>query len=69
MDRIEKITYLNPFNDREHEKDKQSIMDIKVETETGEKIDIEVQINDVDDYKKRSLYYWSKLYAETIEKG
>lgn len=23
----------------------------------------------MDDYKKRSLYYWSKLYAETIEKG
>lgn len=68
-DKIKTIIYLNPFNDREYEKDKQSIMDIKVKTEADELIDIEVQISDVDDYKKRSLYYWSKLYGETIEKG
>ena len=62
-DRIKKIVYLNPFND------KQSIMDIKVKTEKDELIDIEVQINDVDNYRKRSLYYWSKLYGESIKKG
>ena len=67
--KIKEIIYLNPFNDREHEKDKQSIMDIKVKTELDELIDIEVQINDVDDYRKRSLYYWSKLYGESIKKG
>ncbi|SHK25338.1 conserved hypothetical protein (putative transposase or invertase) [Hathewaya proteolytica DSM 3090] len=61
--------YLNPFNDREIEQDKQSIMDIKVKTEKGELIDIEVQINDVDDYKRRSLYYWAKLYCETLKKS
>ena len=68
-DRIKEIVYLNPFNDRENENDKQSIMDIKVKTEKDELIDIEVQINDVDNYRKRSLYYWSKLYGETIKKG
>ncbi|MEG0671977.1 Rpn family recombination-promoting nuclease/putative transposase [Clostridium sp.] len=68
-DKILEIVYLNPFNDREYENDKQSIMDIKVKTEKGELIDIEVQVNDVDDYKKRSLYYWSKLYGDTINKG
>ena len=67
--RIKEIIYLNPFNDRENESDKQSIMDIKVKTEKNEPIDIEVQINDVDNYRKRSLYYWSKLYGETIKKG
>ncbi|MGL5087041.1 MAG: Rpn family recombination-promoting nuclease/putative transposase [Clostridium sp.] len=69
QERITEIVYLNPFNDRVVRKDKQSIMDIKVRTEKGELIDIEVQINDVDDYKKRSLYYWSKLYGETISIG
>ena len=68
-DRIKEIVYLNPFNDRENENDKQSIMDIKVKTQKDEPIDIEVQINDVDNYRKRSLYYWSKLYGETIKKG
>ena len=67
--RIKKIEYLNPFNDRENEEDKQSIMDIKVKTEKEELIDIEVQINNVDNYRKRSLYYWSKLYGESIKKG
>ena len=68
-DRIKEIVQLNPFNEREYIKDKQSIMDIKIKTEKDEYIDIEVQINDVDDYKKRSLYYWSKLYAESLGKG
>ncbi|ETI89743.1 MAG: hypothetical protein Q607_CBUC00131G0001, partial [Clostridium butyricum DORA_1] len=68
-DKIKEIIYLNPFNDRENIEDKQSIMDIKVKTELDELVDIEVQISDVDDYKKRSLYYWSKLYGESIKKG
>ncbi|WP_425449786.1 Rpn family recombination-promoting nuclease/putative transposase [Dethiothermospora halolimnae] len=68
-DKIKEIVYLNPFNDKEYEKDKLSIMDIKVETEKGELIDIEVQINNVDNYRKRSLYYWSKLYGETINEA
>lgn len=68
-DRIQEIVYLNPFSDRQTEKDKLSIMDIKVEMENKERIDIEVQINDVDDYRKRSLFYWSKLYPETLKKG
>ena len=49
-DRIKEIVQLNPFNEREYIKDKQSIMDIKIKTEKDEYIDIEVQINDVDDY-------------------
>ena len=44
-------------------------MDIKVKINNNEFIDIEVQINNVDNYRKRSLYYWSKLYGETIKKG
>lgn len=68
-DKIVKVTYLNPFNDRERDDEKLSIMDIKVETERKERIDIEIQINDADDYRKRSLYYWSKLYTEGLKKG
>ena len=44
-------------------------MDIKVKTQTGEMVDIEVQLNNSDNFRKRSLYYWSKLYGETIEQG
>lgn len=67
-DKIKEIVQLNPFNEREYIKDKQSIMDIKIKTEKDEYIDIEVQINDVDNYKKRSLYAREKYIMDEISK-
>ena len=66
---IKEIVYLNPFNIQEFDRDKSSILDIKARTENGERINVEVQLNNTDDFRKRSLYYWSKMYAETIKKG
>ncbi len=68
-EKITEIIYLNPYNDKAYEDDKISIMDVKVKTQKDEVIDIEVQINNKDNYRKRTLYYWSKMYGETIEKG
>ncbi|SHK17920.1 Rpn family recombination-promoting nuclease/putative transposase [Tepidibacter formicigenes] len=68
-EKIIEIIYLNPYNDKEYKEDKISIMDVKVKTQKDELIDIEVQINNRDNYRKRSLYYWSKMYGETIEDG
>lgn len=67
--KIAEIVYLNPYIGREHENDKASIMDIKVRTKDGTLIDIEMQLNNADDYRKRTLYYWSRLYGETAVKG
>ncbi|WP_449240463.1 Rpn family recombination-promoting nuclease/putative transposase [Desulfoscipio gibsoniae] len=64
--KITAITHLNPFSYKEFRGDKGSILDIKVMTQTGERINIEVQVNDVDNFRKRSLYYWAKMYSETI---
>ena len=68
-EKIKEITYLNPYNDKEYKEGKMSILDIKVKTQDDKLIDIEVQINNKDSYRKRALYYWSKMYAETIEEG
>lgn len=38
-------------------------------TEKEELIDIEVQINQNMNYRKRSVYYWSQLYNETLKDG
>lgn len=65
-DKIVEIDHLNPFNLKEFKGDKGSILDLKVKTEKDERINIEVQVNDEDDFRKRSLYYWSKMYGETI---
>ncbi len=35
-------------------------------SEEGKRINIEVQVNKEDDFKKRSLYYWASIYTETI---
>lgn len=63
------VTHLNPFNLKEFEQDKASILDLKVKTQKQERINIEVQINREDDFRKRSLYYWAKMYAETIKEA
>ncbi len=68
-DKIVEIDHLNPFNLKEFKGDKGSILDLKVKTEKDERINIEVQVNDEDDFRKRSLYYWSKMYGETISES
>lgn len=67
--KIKEITHINTFNDKKYKEDKLSILDIKVITESAQRLDIEMQINDEDNFRKRSLYYWSLLYAETIHEG
>lgn len=68
-DTITSITYLNPFNYKEFEADKLSILDIKAKTEKGDRVNIEIQVKAEDDYRKRSLYYWAKTYAEAMEES
>jgi predicted transposase/invertase (TIGR01784 family) len=66
---ITEIQYMNPFNLKAFEVDKLSVLDIKVKTGTGERLNIEMQVNDTRHYRKRSLYYWSRLYGETISEA
>ena len=60
------VAHINPFNYKEFEEDKLSVLDIKAKTGKGEIINIEVQVQNEGNYRKRSLYYWSKSYGETI---
>lgn len=68
-EKVTEIIHLNPFNIKEYKGDKGSIFDIKVKNQREERINIEMQINDVNDFRKRSLYYWSKMYSETIRES
>lgn len=63
------LEYINPFNYKDFIDDKLSILDIKAKTENGELINIEVQVRNEDNYRKRTLYYWSKAYAESIKEA
>lgn len=66
---IQSLQFEDPHLHREHEEDKLSILDVSATLDTGTKINIEIQLNNNHDLLKRSLYYWSKLYASQLKKG
>jgi predicted transposase/invertase (TIGR01784 family) len=35
----------------------------------GQRVDLEVQVADEDDYKQRSLYYWAREYSSALKSG
>jgi predicted transposase/invertase (TIGR01784 family) len=49
--------------------DKTSILDIRAVLADGTKINIEVQVRNVGNMDKRSLFYWSKEYTKGIDAG
>ncbi|WP_341465364.1 Rpn family recombination-promoting nuclease/putative transposase [Clostridium grantii] len=54
---------------RELINDKTSILDVRAKTEDGTQIDIEVQLTNQHNMDKRTLFYWGRLFNQTISKG
>ena len=44
-------------------------MDLECTLDGGERVDIEVQLADEGNFKRRTLYYWSVLYGKAFLKG
>jgi len=49
--------------------DKTSILDVRVETDIGEKINIEVQLKDLHNMEKRTLMHWGREFTTGISAG
>ncbi|GHU54065.1 hypothetical protein FACS189411_00020 [Bacteroidia bacterium] len=49
--------------------DKKSILDIRAKTTDNTKIDIEVQLNNLGNMDKRSLFYWCREFVKGIKSG
>ena len=49
--------------------EKTSILDVRVETDTGEMINIEVQLRDLKNMEKRTLLHWGREYVKSISMG
>jgi predicted transposase/invertase (TIGR01784 family) len=49
--------------------DKTSILDVRAQAEDGTKVNIEVQLRNLGDMDRRSLFYWSKEYSRQIKAG
>ena len=68
-DPIKSVQIKNSDIEKEHIEDKYSRLDIKAITNSGEYINVEIQVKNEYNMIKRSLYYWSKLYEEQIVQG
>ncbi|GHT50383.1 hypothetical protein FACS1894102_5860 [Spirochaetia bacterium] len=49
--------------------DKTSILDVRAITSSGEYVNIEVQLQDLHNMAKRSLFYWSENFNRSISAG
>ena len=52
-----------------HAGDKGSVMDVRVRTEKGEQINIEMQLGNHQAFPERMLIYWAKMYGSQDYKG
>ncbi|GAB3802975.1 Rpn family recombination-promoting nuclease/putative transposase [Virgibacillus kimchii] len=67
--RIKDILFENVEFGREYVDDKQSRLDLLVKTEDDKLVNVEIQFTNQYNMVKRSLYYWSKVYTEPLQKG
>jgi predicted transposase/invertase (TIGR01784 family) len=49
--------------------DKSCVLDLRAVLDDGSKVNIEVQLRDVHNMDKRSLFYWGQEYTESISSG
>ncbi len=70
-DKIDKIELdANPITEKDLLDDKVGILDIKAKLNDGNvNCDIEMQVVDQKDIEKRILFYWSKMYIQTLKAG
>lgn len=66
---IKEVIFNNVEIGGDYETDKQSRLDILVTTQDGHQINVEIQFANKYDMVNRSIYYWSRLYADQILRG
>jgi len=66
---IEHVTILNPYNERQFQEDKQSIVDIKAQDSSGAWYVIEIQTTVPAGLANRLVYYTGGLYCAQMRKG
>ena len=59
----------NPITEKDLLNDKVGILDIKAKLNNNVNCNIEMQIADKNNIEKRMLFYWSKMYTQSIKSG
>lgn len=68
-DHVTDIRLENPYNPKNFNTDKLSILDIKAKDSCGTWYNIEMQIIDNEYFTARALYYWAKVYSGQLLEG
>lgn len=66
---IQETRILNPYLRKVHEDDKLGILDVRVLLNNDTEIDTEINLNKLDAWPKRSLFYTAKMYTDQINPG
>jgi len=66
---IETVTLLNPNLDKALISEKGVELDLALELQDGTVIDVELQVRPTEAFRKRILYYWSKLHTTQLKVG
>ncbi len=68
-ERIQAVTITNPYNEREFQSDKLTIVDVKARDQQGRLYQVEIQLVAHHALTERILYTWSTLYHASLKKG
>lgn len=66
---VEAVDLQNPFNPKETDDGKLSVLDIKARDQAGRQFNVEMQMLAFPSYEQRILFYWSKLYQQQLHEG
>ena len=66
---IKETQILNTNLRKEHEDDKQGILDVRLLLNNDSEIDIEIQLSQLKVWAERSLFYLAKMYTDQIAPG
>ena len=65
----ESLTLTDTHLKKENDEDKLGILDVKVQTKSGNTIDIEIQLANIPHIRERVVFYLSKMINEQISSG
>jgi predicted transposase/invertase (TIGR01784 family) len=66
---LKSIKVLDPLFQRVFKKEKQSVLDVRLETSGSIQINVEMQVLKLKDFTQRIIYYLSKLSTDQIHSG
>ena len=66
---IQDLQFSNTKMSPEHEHDKLTRLDVACVLDSGEQVDVEVQVANEKNMARRTLYYWSQMYLMSLPAG